>query len=179
MGSIFPTAKGDGGRGAVLEGTAIVGEVAVTAWAGSCCLLVPKNAAVVAAPATADTPATAARVNLLMVDGAGEVSRDGGKEGYSRHLSPICRPCLSTTLEQHADRIICPGSFTCRQKCATNQRASWPPDSSPEGALTERPLGPFRLQDLHFHDIEINDHKVPCARSIHPVRHVVHTAHHK
>jgi hypothetical protein len=67
LGSSVPTAIGPGGRGAVLEGTAMVGEVAVTACAGSCCLLVPKNMAVVAAPTAAEAPATAARVNLLML----------------------------------------------------------------------------------------------------------------
>jgi len=47
-------------------GTVVVGVVAVMAWAG-CCLLMPKTMAVVAAPTAADAPATAARVNLLMV----------------------------------------------------------------------------------------------------------------
>jgi hypothetical protein len=47
-------------------GTVVVGVVAVTAWAG-CLLLMPKMRAVVAAPTAADVPATAARVNLLIV----------------------------------------------------------------------------------------------------------------
>jgi hypothetical protein len=53
----------------------------VTACAGSCCLLVPKNTAVVAAPTAAEAPATAARVNLLMVvDIVEEMVRRGIEE---------------------------------------------------------------------------------------------------
>jgi hypothetical protein len=81
----------------------MVGCVAVVAWTtGSCCLLVPKNAAVVAAPTTAEAPATAARVSLLMA--AVKVMRQGLEEAagsaWSIYLSVVL-------LHQHADVIIC------------------------------------------------------------------------
>ena len=107
LGSIVPMAMGAGGRGAVLEGTAMVGCVDVLAWTtGSCCLLVPKNAAVVAAPTTAEAPATAASVSLLMAaaENIGEMVRQGLEEAagsaWSIYLSVV-------SLQQHADVIIC------------------------------------------------------------------------
>jgi hypothetical protein len=100
-------AMGAGGRGAVLEGTAMVGCVDVLAWTtGSCCLRDPKNAAVVAAPTTAEAPATAARVSLLMA-AAGIIGgtvrqrlEEAAGSAWSIYLSVVC-------LHQHADVIIC------------------------------------------------------------------------
>ena len=112
LGSILPIAMGAGGRGAVLEGTAMVGDVAVVAWTtGSCCLLVPKNAAVVAAPTTAEAPATAARVSLLMAvaEIIGETVRQGLEEAAGSAWS-ICLSCLSTRLVAQArgpDHLLC------------------------------------------------------------------------
>ena len=72
--SIAPIGTGVAWGDSAFAGTAVVGVVAVTACEGSCRLLMPKMAAVVAAPTAADAPATAARVNLLIVSGgpAGE-----------------------------------------------------------------------------------------------------------
>ena len=98
---------GAGGRGAVLEGTAMVGDVAVVAWTtGSCCLLVPKNAAVVAAPTTAEAPATAARVSLLMA--AAGIIREGARQGLEEAAGSALSIYLSVVLLYlHADMIIC------------------------------------------------------------------------
>ena len=63
LGSIVAAPIGTGVERA-FAGTLVVGVVAVVAWAG---LLMPKTRAVVAAPTAADAPATAARVNLLML----------------------------------------------------------------------------------------------------------------
>jgi len=107
LGSIVPMAMGEGGRGAALEGTAMVGCVAVlAATTGSCCRRAPKNAAVVAAPTTAEAPATAARVSLLMVAAGviGEVVRQGLEEA-ARSAWSIYSSVVS--LQQHADVIIC------------------------------------------------------------------------
>ena len=107
LGSIVPMAMGAGGRGAVLEGTAMVGCVDVLAWTtGSCCLLVPKNAAVVAAPTAAEAPATAARVSLLMIV---ETVRQGLEEAAGSAWS-IYLSCLSTRLPAQArgpDHLLC------------------------------------------------------------------------
>lgn len=90
----------------------MVGEVAVAAWTGSGCLLVPKNAAVVAAPTAAEAPATAARVSLLMVAGVIVRYRDEEQERLPRRAPGLsfCLSCLRSRLA-HEDRVICYGSF--------------------------------------------------------------------
>lgn len=89
----------------------MVGDVAVVAWTTGSCLLVPKNAAVVAAPTTAEAPATAARVSLLMAAAGiiGEGVRQGLEEAAGSAWS-IYLSCLSTRLPAQArgpDHLLC------------------------------------------------------------------------
>ena len=79
----------------------MVGDVAVVAWTmGSCCFLVPKNAAVVAAPTTAEAPATAARVSLLM---AAEIIGEGLRQGLEEAAGSAWSIYLSV-VSQHKTR---------------------------------------------------------------------------
>jgi hypothetical protein len=149
LGSIVPTAMGAGGRGAIFEGTAMVGEVAVTAWVVSC-LLAPKNTAVVAAPTAAEAPATAARVNLLMVAGTiGEMLRRGIEEAAGRAWS-ICLPSpLNNNSTRTGHLFSKSGSFTCRQRFAQ-------PISKHRGSQT-RACDPMsrKLRYQHNHIVQL------------------------
>jgi hypothetical protein len=125
LGSIVPIAMGEGGRGAVFQGTAMVGDVAVTACAGSCCLLAPKNTAVVAAPTAAEAPATAARVSLLMVAAIiGEVFGQNTEKAAESTWS-VC----SSVVSQHKTAATARDGITREfhmNFCAANQRPPSP-----------------------------------------------------
>ena len=128
-------------------GTLVVGVVAVVAWAG---LLMPKTRAVVAAPTAADAPATAARVNLLILSMCGRRRRRGtngrgsSTSFYYLLSEPVYKPTWTgSSAPSKVREFHMPLHF-----CAANQRVRWKL---------------YMFYDQHFIHASLDLHNLTCT----------------